>query len=289
MSSEIAIREDHREPAGTGGQLLVGEFRLRFRFPPRHGISDAHQHDTDHQHHCSSEKKPGRAVLRGDLSGPDRAQPCPEAAANANHRKQPLALLFGVEIGGKRPELGDHHHVEDAHPEKKHDADAHAGRERRKKQQEIRCEEERDPLHQLDAVDARRQHAVRGHNPQEQQRLPGRRITLHLGATLAEDETLSRGLQQVIPEQHEEHRGHHQQGTRPFAAAHVRKRREQPLDRAFLRDRASRGRAGGRDVAHREFPATDGAAASGRRCKPTSFHPAEVRRKCVRIGWRHDG
>ncbi len=79
---------------------------------------------------------------------------------------------------------------------------------------EIGCEEQRDPLHQLHAVDARRQHAVRRHDPQEQQRLPGRRITLHLCAAFAEDEPLSGCLQQVVPEQHEEHRDHHQQGAR---------------------------------------------------------------------------
>ena len=55
--------------------------------------------------------------------------------------------------------------------------------------------------HQLHAVDARREGAVRRHEHQEQHRLAGRRVALHLGAALAEDEHLAGGLEQVVRRQ----------------------------------------------------------------------------------------
>ena len=71
-----------------------------------------------------------------------------------------------------------------------------------------RCddEEQRHPLHELHAVDARGKRAVRRHEEQQQHRLAGRRVALHLGAALAEDEHLAGGLEQVVRRQDQEHR-----------------------------------------------------------------------------------
>ena len=93
----------------------------------------------------------------------------------------------------------------------------------------MRREEQRHPLHQLDAVDARRERAVRRHEHEQQQRLAGRRIALHLGAALAEDEHLARGLEHVVRGEDQEHDQREQQRARHLVTAHVGDRRQQPL------------------------------------------------------------
>ena len=72
-----------------------------------------------------------------------------------------------------------------------------------------------------------------GHQEQQQERLTGRRVALHLGAALAEDEHLARGLQHVVGGEQQEHQQRHQQHACGLVAPHVGDRREQPLNRAL--------------------------------------------------------
>ena len=62
-------------------------------------------------------------------SGDDRrrADPRAERRADADHRKQPPALAFRVEVVGEGPELRDDEDIEDAEPDVERHALAHAG------------------------------------------------------------------------------------------------------------------------------------------------------------------
>jgi hypothetical protein len=138
-------------------------------------------------------------------------------------------LFRSVEIVRERPELGDHHQVEDGHPKKVRDADVEACAERDEKQSDVQHEEERDPLHELHAIDARREGAVRRNEEEQEQRLARRRVALHLRAALAEDEHLARGLQEIVRGEDEKHDQRHQEDADQFVAPDVGDRRQQPL------------------------------------------------------------
>ena len=113
-----------------------------------------------------------------------------------------LPCSGGEQIGGKRPELRDHHHVEDADPQEVDDADAQPGADARAGTA-AGCAAKNSVTHCTSciAVDARGERAIGRHEHQQQQRLPRRRIALHFGAALAEDEHLARRLQQVVRRQ----------------------------------------------------------------------------------------
>ena len=72
-------------------------------------------------------------------------------------------------------------------------------------ERDVGDEEQRHPRHEPLAVDLRREGAVGGDQHEQEQRLAGRRVALHLGAALAEDEDLARGLELVVGRQDEEH------------------------------------------------------------------------------------
>ena len=175
-----------------------------------------------------------RTGVLDEVAGADRSDPGAEAAADADQREQALALFRRVEVVGERPELRDHHHVEDADPEKVDDPDLQARLERQQEQHQVRDEEQRHPLHQLDAIHARGERPVRGHQDQQQQCLPCRGVALHLGAALAEDEDLARRLELVIRREDDEHRQRHQQRARGLAPTDVGKWRQEPLEGALV-------------------------------------------------------
>src|SRR5262245_6239314 len=63
-----------------------------------------------------------RACRADEAPGVDGTESRAETAAKSDDREQPFALIGGERIIGERPELGDHHDVEDADPEEVHDA-----------------------------------------------------------------------------------------------------------------------------------------------------------------------
>ena len=91
-------------------------------------------------------------------------------------------------------------------------------------------EEQRHPRHQPLAVHPGGEGAVGRHEAEQQQRLPGRGVALHLGAALRQDEHLARGLEFVVRGQDEEHQQRQQQRRRRFTGVDVGNRRQQPLD-----------------------------------------------------------
>lgn len=81
--------------------------------------------------------------------------------------------------------------------------------------------------------------AAYGHEEEQQNRLPCRRVALDLGATLVEDEHLSCGLEHVVRGKQQEHQQRDEQHAACLALPHIGDRREQPLDqclRAILTD-----------------------------------------------------
>jgi hypothetical protein len=106
---------------------------------------------------------------------PARSEPNPGAqtAADADQREDPLALILRVEIGRERPILRNHHQIEDAEPQEVRHADVPAGADGHQEQHQVRREEQRHPLHELNAVDARGERAVRRHQYQQEDGLAG--------------------------------------------------------------------------------------------------------------------
>ena len=188
---------------------------------------------THDQNDSGADQQPGGTGRRDHAACPDRAYPCPETAADADQREEPLALFLRVEIGGECPELRDRHEVEDADPQEIHDSDMQAGADREHEQHEVRREEKRHPSHQPHPVHAGRERSIRRHEEQEEHRLPGRRVALDLGSALREDEHLSRRLEHVIGGQEQEHQQRHQQRAGGLRPVHVRDRRQHPLDRCL--------------------------------------------------------
>ena len=225
---EVAIGKDHREAVALRERLVIGGLGRRGRIPLCDPVDDACQQGTDDQRHRRAHHQAARTHGH-QLPGAHRPDPGAEAGAHADQRKQPLALLGRVEVGGKRPELRDDHQIEDAHPQEIGDADVQAGAERQQEQGDVRDEEHRHPLHELHAVHAGGEGTVGRHEKQQQQGLSGRRVALDLRAALAEDEDLAGGLEQVIRGQDQEHEQRHQQDARHLVPPDVGDRRQQPL------------------------------------------------------------
>ena len=81
---------------------------------------------------------------------------------------------------------------------------------------DVRDEEQRHPRDEPFAIHLRREGAVGGDEHEEQQRLPGRRVALHLGAALREDEHLASRLELVVRGEDQEHQQRHEQRGRRF-------------------------------------------------------------------------
>ncbi len=195
---QIAIGHDHAEAVGSAGELRLGSDRLPGSSRGHRAVDGTRQERADDQHGGPAGEQTRRTCALHELARPYRPEPRAKTAPDADQREEALSLFLREHIGRKRPELGDDHDVEDAQPEEIRDADVHAGREQRQEDEEVGRKEQRHPLHQLRPVHARREGAVRGNQHEQQQRLACRRVALHLGAALAEDEDLARRLEQVI-------------------------------------------------------------------------------------------
>ena len=116
---QIAIGEDHLEAARPCRELLVGLPGLRrsSRAPAEAVERSAPAPRTTTRLTAPPTSSRGGADALHELPGAHRPDPRAQAAADADQRKQPLALLLGEQVGGKRPELRDHHDVEDAEPQ----------------------------------------------------------------------------------------------------------------------------------------------------------------------------
>ena len=171
---QIAIGEDQREAAGAAEWFLVRRRgRCRRGRAAAVALNQPRQPRAHHEQHRAGDQQPRGADVFDDLPGAKRADPRAETAADADQREDALALFLRVEIGGERPVLRDHHQVEDAEPQEIRHADAPAGADGNQEQHQVRREEQRHPLHELNAVDARCEGAVRRHQHQQQD-APGR-------------------------------------------------------------------------------------------------------------------
>ena len=151
---QITILANQLERAGLPERLLShgGLFR---RLVARGNTRGKLRQEGNHDQHASCRKEQSRRAATGDdRACADGTNPRTEAAADADQWKQPPALFLGIEVGRKRPELGDRHQVEDAHPEEIDDADVEPGANGRDESDEIQREEQCHPLDQANTVDA---------------------------------------------------------------------------------------------------------------------------------------
>jgi hypothetical protein len=207
---EIAVRANQLE-APLFAEWLVSDRRLCLRFRPTcDAIDQRRQERADNEDAARTDEQPSGSARPHQITGAHRANPCAEAAADADQGKQALALFLRVKIVGEGPELSYHHQVEDADPEEVRDAHVQTRLHGEYEQAEVRCEEQCHPSHQPDAIHARREGAVRRNEAQQQNRLARRRITLHLRTALAEDEHFASGLQEIVRSQEQKHLQRHE-------------------------------------------------------------------------------
>jgi hypothetical protein len=131
-------------------------------------------------------------------------------------------LLDGVDVVGERPELRDHHEVEDADPDEEGDADIrHAGGDAGREQLDAHDEEQRHADDEAHPIEARGHRAVQRHVGHQQQRLSGGCVRPDLGAAAEQDERLPRGLDDGITDEEEEDVRQHQHRDGTFVRVHV--------------------------------------------------------------------
>ena len=172
----------------------------------------------------------GREGDRCELGAGDGAERGPEA----DERKEPLAPLGAVQIVGERPELRDHHEVENADPEEERDADVHAGDAGEIEQQEVRGKEQRHTADQPEPVHGGCERAVRRHDREQQERLAGGRVTLHLRAALAQDQRLAHDLQHRVEREQAEDVCGEQQRAGALAGSYVGDERQAAIEPRLL-------------------------------------------------------
>ena len=133
-----------------------------------------------------------------------------------------MSTLFGIEVGGKGPELGDHEYPEHADPEIEDDArvrkvfDKKTGLKRPEGSQ-VRYTENRGTGDKVAPPPSIGKPAVKPHHQDKQKALPEARVSLdlHLGKSADighGDPSLPQGLDEVIGAQDEKDVGEHQQG-----------------------------------------------------------------------------
>ena len=230
---QVAVLEDQREPALLAQRLLGCSAPPRgaaFVTTPVDHAARAATHDDERWSRRADEqaRRSPNSLTTG--AGPHRTHPGAQAAADADEREQPLALLLRVEVAGERPELGDHHHVEDADPQEVDDADVQAGAERGEEQREVAATKN-SVTHCTSRTrltrDAKAPYA--GTMNSSSSAWPADGVALHRGAALAEDEHLARGLEQVVRREDEEHQQRHQQHAGDLVVPDVGDRRQQTL------------------------------------------------------------
>ena len=150
-----------------------------------------------------------------------------------------MSALFGVDVGGKGPELGDHEYPEHADPEIEYDArirkifDKKTGLNRPENRQ-IRYTEKRGAGDKVTSPPSIGKPAVEPHHRDEQKALPEARVglDLHLGKSGNignGDPSLPQGFDEVIGAQNEKDVGEHQQGSNAFACMYIREETKESI------------------------------------------------------------
>jgi len=276
---QVAVPAHELEPAATverAGVARGGADRHGRPVPPAtdperdEGVEQQHGRRQEHERvHAQRSEQHVRHHPTQD--GADRL---PEA----HDAEQPLALLVRVDVVRERPELGDHHEVEDAHPEEERDMQAGGPRRREHDEDDqVRDEEQRHAEHEALAVHPTREPRVGGHQEQQQQRLARRDVTLQFRPALGEDERLAHDLDDVVGQEQQEHAQREQQDVRTLPGAHVPERQQQPVEPAASCRDAGRRRIRGLDSAHGVPPATGTGDAGAQRATMRSRRSRSTR------------
>jgi hypothetical protein len=167
--------------------------------------------------------------IPAEQGGEHRPRDRPERAPDPDHREQALAVGVVIDVGGEAPELGDGDDVEDPDPQEEGQADRLAADSERPEQTEVGDEEQRDDADEQRPPHPGRQPTVGARHADQQDRLAGRRVALHLGPAGHEDERLAGDLQEVVGREQQEHVRRQQDDRGDLVAAHVAEQTEQEL------------------------------------------------------------
>ena len=203
---QVAAAKDQGEPVARGQFLLgvAGHFR--------NGVARRDAIDRDDDGAANDQNRSGQQLklIRRGLQHRDQplrpqgSQPCSQAAADADHREEPLALRFRVDVVGEGPDLADDEDVEDADPDVEHHAFLRAADAGQVEDHQVGDEEQQQARNQLDADHLGADVAVQRNQEHQQRRLPGAGIGFHVRAAFGQDQRLTHRLEQVIGEQQQE-------------------------------------------------------------------------------------
>ncbi len=166
-----------------------------------HDVADAH---ACHEDECGDPHEAARPEKKQPVR--DRgARGCASGAAHAKDVEEAFAPLARVDVRAERPELSDHHAVEDADPQVERDTERQLRASQDREHGQVRHEEEAHVRDELHAADAGGQPAVDQRDADQENGLPRSRELLQFGATAEKDERLAGHLEQVVGRQQEEH------------------------------------------------------------------------------------
>ena len=151
----------------------------------------------------------------------------PDGAADTDDGEQPLALVGRVDVVREAPEGGDQQVVEGSDPEIEREADRDVGPEERCEDEQVGRDEDEDDRDQLEPADAAGDGPVGTEDGDEEERLAGGSVGLHLGSTAQEDERLADDLQEVIRGQDEEDGRGEDEGGQCLTSPDLRERTQQ--------------------------------------------------------------
>ena len=244
---EIALAEHQLEPAaGAEGLLGLARAGAPCRAVPLANVNEVGQDKADDQNGRGDEHHRKGAETADERRGDERADDRAGRRAEPDDGEQALPLLRRVDVVGKRPELRDHHQVEDADPEKERHAQhgsRNAARPEQEEDHEIGRKEQRHVVDQLDPVDLAREGAVRGHDEEKEpgQNRAGVRLNLRSGDDVAAGQREPDGQQQrgpdrtdhVVRTQNQKAVRREQHDGDDLARVHLRRQVQQRLEPAL--------------------------------------------------------
>ncbi len=197
--------------------------------------------DGRRQWYHGHDKKPLRAEesrVHQDLGDPGSTRGS-GGGPDGNQGEQAMPALFGVEVGGKGPKLGDHEHPEHADPEVECDArvrkvfDKKTGLNRPEDSQ-VQYTENRGAGDEVAAPVSIGQSAVEPHHGDQQKALPKARVSLDLHFGKSADigngnPSLPQGFDEVVGAQNEKDVGEHQEGGETLPRMYIRKKAKKSI------------------------------------------------------------
>ena len=168
------------------------------------------------------------------LSGQCTPEYRPGGGAEGNYGKQPISHIHGIHIIRECPELGNHHQIENTHPEIENDPERYIYLRQYIKRDQTGHKEQRHQIDQQPPWKPRRKNTVKRYGAQQQQSLSRGSIALDLSASAYQNQGFSNRLQDIVSSQQSEDIESQQETRGTFAWFDFGKKSKQSLNGILL-------------------------------------------------------